>query len=356
MSNLGMNDFSIMMVEWGREFPTAQGMIEVSQRAEKCGYYSVGLTWLATLPESFWQDDEGLLRGWPLIMENYPGHYLDAIAVLPMIAQATSRIRFGFNAFVVPVLHPFYVAKYLATLDVASGGRVATVFGFGQAEDDGTSRMFEWLGSTIPSKRRGSAAEEALELIIKLWTEPDLLDHEGEFFFGKQMLVEPKPVRKPYPELWWAGERKRSMKMAARYGRYLELHGESLTWRGNRPLERIRAHYGPGLAEANEEWGGQAKLAIQIGARVTDKPVTPAERAELYWFDDRPDNPFHEIVALGSPEQCAEVINALHEAGIEHFVLDFSHEGHDSPSFAMEQVEAWATDVMPLLSETRVGA
>ena len=48
------------------------------------------------------------------------------------------------------------------------------------------------------------------------------------------------------------------------------------------------------------------------------------------------------------------MIVALREAGIDHFVLDFSHEGYDSLSFATEQVEAWATDVMPLLTGTAV--
>ena len=286
MSEISMSDYSLMLVEWGREFPRVEEMVEISRRAEKCGYYSVGLTWLATLPDSFWQDTEGLLRGWPLIMENYPGHYLDALVVLPMIAQATSTIRLGLNAFIVPALHPFYVAKYLATLDVASGGRVCTAFGFGQAEADGTSRMFEWLGSAVPSKRRGLAAEEALDVIMRLWTENDPVDHQGEFFFGKQMLVEPKPVQKPYPEFWWAGERKRSLKLAARYGRFLELHGESVAWGGQHPLERIREFYAPALAEANEQCGGSAKLSIQIGARVTERPLT-AGRASRALLDRR---------------------------------------------------------------------
>ena len=123
-----------------------------------------------------------------------------------------------------------------------------------------------------------------------LWTESEPLDHQGEFFFGKQMLVEPKPVQKPYPEFWWAGERKRSLKLAARYGRYLELHGESIAWGGQHPLERIREFYAPALGGANEQWGGSAKLSIQIGARVTERPLTPAGERTLYWFDDRPDS------------------------------------------------------------------
>jgi alkanesulfonate monooxygenase SsuD/methylene tetrahydromethanopterin reductase-like flavin-dependent oxidoreductase (luciferase family) len=361
MTDLTTSDFSLMLVTWGRKRPTVQEMVEVSQRAEKLGYYSVGVAWMTTLAESyetladsFGEEAEGLVKGWSLIMEKY--HCLEALAVVPMIAQATSTIRVGLNALVPPALHPFYVAKYLATLDVATDGRVTTAFGFGVTEGDGTSRMLEWLGSTIPAKRRGLASEEALEVITRLWTESGPLDHDGEFFRGKQMLVEPKPIQKPYPEIWWAGERKRSLKMAARYGKYVEIQGEAILWSGQRPLDRIREFYTPALDEANQEWGGSAKMAMLLGARVTEKPMTSGERAALYWFKARPERGVDEVLPVGTPEQCAEVIHDLREAGIEHFILDFCHEGYESLSFANEQIEAWATDVMPLLSGTTVSA
>ena len=355
MSKISISDFSIQLQVWGREVPTAEGMVEISQRAEELGYYAIGLSWITTLTASY-GEGEGLVKGWKLMMEEDPGHYMDSLAVLPMIAQATHTIRFGLNTFIPPALHPFYIAKYLATLDVASDGRLTTAFGFGVTEEDGTSRMFEWLGSPIPAKRRGLAAEEALALITSLWSESQPLDHEGEFFFGKQMLVEPKPVQKPYPELWWAGERKRSIKLAAQYGKYLELSGETLgSTAGQRPLERIHEFYASGLEEANAQWGGSAKIALRLDPRVMERPVTSRERAELYWYEDRPEIAgIHEVLAVGSPEQCAEVVLALRDAGVDHFVLDFTHQGYQSLRFAIEQAEAWATDVMPLLSRIPV--
>ena len=355
MSEITIGDFSMPLMTWGRKFPTVSEIVDFSQRVEKLGYYSVGLAWLPALTDDYGQGD-GIIGGWPLIMDDHPGHCLESLAVLPMIAQATSALRLGLNALMLPALHPFYVAKYLATLDVASGGRVTTVFGFGIPEADGTSRLLEWLGSNVPTNRRGRAAEEALEVITRLWTESEPLDHEGEFFRGKQMLVEPKPVQNPYPEIVWAGERKGAIKLAARYGKYLELQGEAVVLWGYRPLERIREFYAPSLADANERWGGSAKLSILIGARVTEKPLTPAELAKLYWFEDRPDSAFPEVLPAGSPEQCAEVILALREVGIDHFLVDFSHEGYESLSFAIEQAEAWTTDVMPLLSRATVTA
>jgi alkanesulfonate monooxygenase SsuD/methylene tetrahydromethanopterin reductase-like flavin-dependent oxidoreductase (luciferase family) len=356
VDDIKISDFSITLQLWGTKTPTAQEMVDISLRAEQLGYYAVGLSWITTLPASY-GEGEGMAKGWALIMEEEPGHYVDSLAVLPMIAQATSTIRLGLNTFIPPALHPFYVAKYLATLDVASAGRLLAGWGFGYTEEDGTSRMLEWLGSTIPASRRGLASEEALEVITRLWTETAPLDHEGEFFRGKQMLVEPKPIQKPYPEIWWAGERKRAIKLAAQYGTYLELQGEALTYGGQRPLERVRSFYTPGIEEANAKWGGSAKLAIRLDPRVMEKSVTPAERAALYWYEDRPEIAgIHQIMPVGSPEQCAEVVLALRDVGIDHFILDFTHGGYQTLSFATEQAEAWVTEVMPLLSETRVGA
>ena len=48
-----------------------------------------------------------------------------------MQAQATSRIRIGFNVAVTPYLHPYVWAKDLASLDAATGGRVIAGFGLG---------------------------------------------------------------------------------------------------------------------------------------------------------------------------------------------------------------------------------
>jgi hypothetical protein len=51
---------------------------------------------------------------------------------------------------------------------------------------------------------------------------------------------------------------------------------------------------------------------------------------------------------VGSPEQCAEVIVAL-GAGIDHFVLDINRHGYEPLSFAIDQLDSCATEVIPLL-------
>jgi hypothetical protein len=75
MSGLTPGDFSLVLVGWGRRFPAAQETVALAQRAERSGYYSAGFAWLTTLPLS-WGEGEGLVTGWPLIMDGFPGHSL----------------------------------------------------------------------------------------------------------------------------------------------------------------------------------------------------------------------------------------------------------------------------------------
>jgi alkanesulfonate monooxygenase SsuD/methylene tetrahydromethanopterin reductase-like flavin-dependent oxidoreductase (luciferase family) len=308
----------------------------------------VGFSWLATVPDTADPEGEGLSRAWSAIMEPHPGHILEPLVLLPMIAHATRTLRLGFNALVTPVIHPFHIARYLATLDIASNGRVTTTFAFGIPETDGTSRTLDWLGNPIPSNRRGDASVEALEIITRLWSEHLPFDFEGEFFHGKQMLVAPKPVQNPYPEIWIGGTGPRANMLAGRYGACLEVYGEALALLGS-PLELIRERFVPDLERANEKWGGCANLGVVLCAQVTDKPLTSAQRAALYMYEDRPDSGYAEISAFGSPEQCAQVIIALRDAGVDRFTLDLYRHGYDSLSFAAEQADAWATEVVPLL-------
>ena len=61
---------------------------------------------------------------------------LDSTAVVPAIAAATSTIKIGFNSLVLPLLPPYQWAKYLATLDRMSDGRliVGTAMGWWQED------------------------------------------------------------------------------------------------------------------------------------------------------------------------------------------------------------------------------
>ena len=97
------------------------------------------------------------------------------------VAAQTSRIRLGQYANILTWWHPLRIAEQAAMLDVVSGGRVE--FGLGRGYQPREVEVFgRTYGSTIQDQERNrSSFEEALELLLKAWTEPSF-SHHGENF------------------------------------------------------------------------------------------------------------------------------------------------------------------------------
>jgi alkanesulfonate monooxygenase SsuD/methylene tetrahydromethanopterin reductase-like flavin-dependent oxidoreductase (luciferase family) len=180
-------------------------------------------------------------------------------------------------------------------------------------------------------------SDEVLEWTTKLWTSSAPVSFDGSYV-GKDLVVDPKPLQKPYPELWWAGEAAPSIRRAAKYARYLEL-----AWI---PSGRIRSHYGPALQEANRGEGGHSEIAIFLPVTITDKALTRGEVSSMYydWGDE-----MLSVIAVGNPAQCASVIRDYRNAGVTHFALDLHRHGLDSVSSIHDQLDRFATEVVPLL-------
>ena len=106
------------------------------------------------------------------------------------------------------------LAKRLSTLDNLSGGRVILGVGAGwsNVEFNGYS---EWHGT----KSRVDKTMEALDIIIRLWTE-DSVTHESDYYTIKEAVLEPKPVQKPYPKLLFGSSGKRMLRLTGRMGDY----------------------------------------------------------------------------------------------------------------------------------------
>ncbi len=89
--------------------------------------------------------------------------YFDAIVALALIAGATEQASLGTAALVLPLRHPVIVAKQLASIDTASGGRLRLGVGAGWLREE-----FEALA--VPFESRGSRLEEWIELLHDCWT------------------------------------------------------------------------------------------------------------------------------------------------------------------------------------------
>jgi len=130
---------------------------------------------------------------------------------LAVAAGATSRIRLMNSIALLPLYPAALLAKLGASLDVASGGRFSLGVGIGG------EFPLEFEACGVPVSERGPRANEALEVITRLWTE-DSVDFAGRFNRFSGVTMEPKPVSRPHPPIWVSGRKEAAMRRAARYG------------------------------------------------------------------------------------------------------------------------------------------
>jgi alkanesulfonate monooxygenase SsuD/methylene tetrahydromethanopterin reductase-like flavin-dependent oxidoreductase (luciferase family) len=139
---------------------------------------------------------------------------LETWTFLTYLAAQTENIHLGTLVTPLPFRHPGILAKRLATLDNLSRGRVILGVGAGWStvEFEGYS---EWLGA----KRRVDKTMEALDIMIRLWTE-DSVSHESQHYTIKNAVLKPKPVQKPYPKLLFGSSGKRMLRLTGEIGDY----------------------------------------------------------------------------------------------------------------------------------------
>jgi alkanesulfonate monooxygenase SsuD/methylene tetrahydromethanopterin reductase-like flavin-dependent oxidoreductase (luciferase family) len=177
-----------------------------------------------------------------------------------LIAQAllqTSRIRLGPGGFLLPYHHPAELANRVAMLDHLSGGRLN--FGVAASAIATDLAMFNMDGASGENR---AATREALDIILRLWSEDEPFHFEGRFWkvdrpaprLGGLLAPHLKPLQKPHPPIGIAGMSKGSDT--------LKLAGE----RGFLPLS-VNIH----ADHVKEHWS-----AVEAGAARTGR--TPSRR------------------------------------------------------------------------------
>ena len=134
----------------------------------------------------------------------------DACAYLSYLAARTSRLRLGTFVYLLGIRHPFVGARAFATLDVVSGGRAICGVGAGWLRP-------EWDAVGIDPSTRGARLDEAIGIVRRLWTEPEIT-HDGPHFPFEPVAFEPKPVQPGGPPIHVGGESGRALRRAATLG------------------------------------------------------------------------------------------------------------------------------------------
>lgn len=123
------------------------------------------------------------------------------------LAYQTSKAKIAMIGNLVPINNPIRVAEEYAMLDCMTGGRLIAGMMRGIPH--------EYIAYNIAPSESWGRQREAIELIIRAWTEPEPFGWEGEHYQFRQISIWPKPMQKPHPPLVLSATTPDSAKFAA---------------------------------------------------------------------------------------------------------------------------------------------
>jgi alkanesulfonate monooxygenase SsuD/methylene tetrahydromethanopterin reductase-like flavin-dependent oxidoreductase (luciferase family) len=170
-----------------------------------------------------WLDELGYQEAW--IGEHHTAPWEPHPAPDLLIAQAllqTKNIRLGPGGFLLPYHHPAELANRVAMLDHMSNGRL----NFGVAAS-GLPSDWAMFGVDGMSGVNREMTREALDMILRLWTENEPFEWKGKYWTTNKPdtmygFLKPhiKPLQAPHPPIGVAGLSKNSdtLKLAGERG------------------------------------------------------------------------------------------------------------------------------------------
>jgi alkanesulfonate monooxygenase SsuD/methylene tetrahydromethanopterin reductase-like flavin-dependent oxidoreductase (luciferase family) len=114
------------------------------------------------------------------------------------LAARTENMRIGHGVRLLPHAYnnPIRVAEQAAMVDILSNGRLE--FGTGRS-----ATRTELEGFGIDPNATREMQEEALDVIVKAWTEEEM-EYDGKYWKMPRRRVCPKPDQQPHPPIWQA--------------------------------------------------------------------------------------------------------------------------------------------------------
>jgi F420-dependent oxidoreductase-like protein len=251
---------------------------------------------------------------------------LEGWTALAGLAAATSRIRLATLATAVGYRNPAHLAKIAASVDLISRGRLTLGIGAGFFEDE--YRQYGWAFPPRPATRIRQM-EEAVQLVLKLWTEPRTTFH-GRYFHVEDAILEPKPVQKPRPPVLIAGSGEQmTLRAVARLADACNIVGADVAELRHK-LAVLRRHGD----EAGRDYDTIEKTHVEHWLLARDAAAVAVKRERLAARGRSPG-------FVGTVPEAIDVIGQYQDAGVD-LLIHSDREGHDD-----ETRELFVSDVMP---------
>lgn len=317
---------------------------QIAQQAERMGFE-------ALVPVGRWRGFGGEI--------DFAGESFETYTWAAGIAEATNEIMV-FATSHVPTVSPVVAAKQAVTIDHIAAGR----FGLNIVMGWFTPEMEMFGAKQREHDERYAYGAEWIEIVKRLWTDPEPFDYEGSYFTIREAQSKPKPLQKPYPVLVNAGSSAAGLDFSARHVD-VNFVGMGSFEMGESAVKAVRAkaaEYGRSIgtmtyasivcrdteAEAKRDYqrlvDGIDWEAIDYltkvfgieGQSYGDAEMVRQLRTQfaLGWGG---------MTFVGTPEQITEQLLKTSEAGLDGIVIGF----HDY----LPEMKHFDETVMPLLKE-----
>lgn len=281
----------------------------------------------------------------------------ESTITLAALARETRRVRLGTAVTSIPYRNPALYAKQIAMLDVLSNGRIDVGFGTGWRK-----REFDAYGIPFePIQTRIERTKEGIELMKRLLSEASVT-FRGKYYEVTDCQIRPGPVQKPHPPFWLGATGPRVMSSL------LPLADGWLPPAVSIDLIRERRAI---LESVEKKRGRRLRIGIEFYTTVAKNREAAVEKADPYveeWFGytlegierlfrdsaemriELESTPFRAIgrpaMAVGSPEDCVEIIERYVKEGVSLYVLHFM-----PPNDSYDQLRTYLDKVIPYFKE-----
>lgn len=281
-------------------------------------------------------EELGFEAGWT--MEQVVGN-APRIAPLEMLAYAaacTTRLRLGVAVLVTSLHDPLQLASSVTAVDRLSHGRLDVGVGHG-----GNFRPFSAFG--VDNATFISYFTEGLELMKAAWSDAPTVTFHGRFRDVNGLPIQPKPVQRPHPPIWFGGSAPKALARAVRLGDSFLGAGSSNTANFADAVTTVRR-------EIDEQ--GRDPTQFTIGKRVylmvDDDPARARRRVLDGLYRVYGQMPGIETVPVsGTPGDVVRGLREVIDAGAEMVLLNPVGASVDEDR---EQMERLAAEVIPQLS------
>jgi alkanesulfonate monooxygenase SsuD/methylene tetrahydromethanopterin reductase-like flavin-dependent oxidoreductase (luciferase family) len=261
----------------------------------------------------------------------------EAMASLVRLAALTERVTIGTSILLLPLYPPALVAKQIADLDRATGGRVLLGVGVGGEYPQ------EFRSVQVPIEERGRRTDEIIPLLRRLWTAEELT-HTGRYYPMRSVRIQPAPSQPGGPAIVVGGRKEPAMRRAALLGDgwFPYLYSPRRYAASAATIRKIAIDVGRDLAHF--QWCVFVFLNINPDGDLA-RDQAARTMGGTYHQDFRP--MIDSVAAAGTASEVTAKLRSFYDAGVRHFIFLAATAGADQRPV----LDRLCAEVVPALRE-----